>query len=80
MDTTQVDAKELCVRATHIMADGTLEDFEAVVHPDARNREDVDEPPASRGRGPLGLLRHRALAAQRLRRVALGYSRHRRRR
>jgi hypothetical protein len=52
MNTTQVDAKELCVRATHIMADGTLEDFEAVVHPDARNREDVDEPPASRGRGP----------------------------
>jgi predicted ester cyclase len=52
MDTTQVDAKELCVRATHIMADGILENFEAVVHPDARNREDVDEPPASRGRGP----------------------------
>lgn len=52
MDTTHVDAKELCVRSIHIMADGTPEDFEAVVHPDARNREDVDEPPASRGRGP----------------------------
>ena len=52
MDTTHVDVKELCVRATHIMADGKFEDFEAVVHPDARNREDVDEPPASRGRGP----------------------------
>jgi hypothetical protein len=52
MDTTHVDAKELCVRQIQTMADGTLEDFEAVVHPDARNREDVDEPPASRGRGP----------------------------
>jgi predicted ester cyclase len=45
-------AKERCVRATHLMADGTLEDFEAVIHPEARNREDIDEPPASRGRGP----------------------------
>jgi predicted ester cyclase len=52
MDTTHTDTKELCVRATRIMADGTLEDFEAVVHPDARNREDVGEPPASRGSGP----------------------------
>jgi predicted ester cyclase len=52
MDTIHVDAKELCVRSMHIMADGTPEDFEAVVHSDARNREDVDEPPASRGRGP----------------------------
>jgi len=52
MDTTRTDAKELCIRATRIMADGTFKDFEAVVHPDARNREDVDEPPATRGRGP----------------------------
>jgi predicted ester cyclase len=52
MDTTYVDAKELCVRSVHIMADGTREDFEAIVHPDARNREAVDEPPATRGRGP----------------------------
>jgi predicted ester cyclase len=52
MDTTHLDAKELGVRATSIMADGTLEDFEALVHPEARNREDVDESPASRGRGP----------------------------
>jgi predicted ester cyclase len=35
-----------------MMADGTLEDFRAVMHPNARNREDVKEPPASRGRGP----------------------------
>ena len=52
MDTTRISSKELCVRAIRIMADGALEDFEAVVHPEARNREDVDEPPASRGRGP----------------------------
>ena len=52
MDATRTDNKELCVRATYIMADGSLEDFEALVHPEARNREDVDEPPASRGRGP----------------------------
>jgi len=51
MDTTHTDLKELCVRSVHVMADGTLEDFEAVFHPDARNREDVDEPPATRGRG-----------------------------
>ena len=52
MDTTHVDVKELSVRSIHVMADGTLEDFEDVVHPEARNREDVDEPPATRGRGP----------------------------
>lgn len=52
MDTTHIDAKELCVRATQIMADGTLEDLEAVIHPDARNREAIDEPPATRGHGP----------------------------
>jgi predicted ester cyclase len=34
-----------------VTTDSALEDFAAVVHPDARNREDVDEPPASRGRG-----------------------------
>jgi predicted ester cyclase len=52
METTHIDAKELCVRSVHIMADGAFEDFEEIVHPEARNREDVDEPPASRGRGP----------------------------
>lgn len=35
-----------------MMADGALEDFRAVVHPDAVNREAEDEPPTSRGRGP----------------------------
>ncbi|HST82291.1 MAG TPA: ester cyclase [Kineosporiaceae bacterium] len=52
MTTTSTDAKQLALRSIQIMADGTFEDFEAVVHPQAHNREDVDEPPASRGRGP----------------------------
>ena len=52
MDTTSIDNKELCARSVHIMADGNPEDFEAIIHPDARNREAVDEPPATRGRGP----------------------------
>ena len=52
MNITHVDPKELCIRSVEIMVDGSFEEFEAIVHPDARNREDVDEPPASRGRGP----------------------------
>jgi hypothetical protein len=32
MTRTDFGPKELCVRATHLMADGSLEDFEAVVH------------------------------------------------
>jgi predicted ester cyclase len=32
--------------------DTTQIDVEAIAHPDALNREGVDEPPASRGRGP----------------------------
>jgi predicted ester cyclase len=50
--TASTDAKQLARRAIQIMADGTPEDFEAVVHAEAHNLEDVDEPPASRGRGP----------------------------
>jgi len=46
------DAKALCLRSMDIMVDGSLADFEAVVHPDAVNHEAKDEPPASRGRGP----------------------------
>jgi len=52
MTNIHADAKSVCRRATLMMADGTLEDFEAVVHPDAVNREAKDEPPTSRGRGP----------------------------
>ena len=47
-----MDARSLAIRAVEIMADGSLEDFEAVIHPEAHNRESVQEPPASRGRGP----------------------------
>lgn len=50
--TVTTDVKQLAVRSIQVMADGTLEDFDAVVHPDARNLEDLAEPPASRGRGP----------------------------
>ncbi len=45
-------AKEVCVRSLQIMAAGDLKDFEAVIHPEAVNREAVAEPGASRGRGP----------------------------
>ncbi len=49
----QLDANiALCVRSVMIMAEGTLPDFAAVVHPAAVNREAKDEPPASRGLGP----------------------------
>jgi predicted ester cyclase len=46
------DAKALCVRSMDIMVDGSLADFESVVHPDAVNHEARDEPPVSRGTGP----------------------------
>lgn len=46
------DAKAVCARSMEIMADGTPDDFAEVIHPDAYNRESVDEPPATRGRGP----------------------------
>lgn len=46
------ELKALCSRSINIMADGNLSDFEAVVHPDARNREAAAEPPATRGTGP----------------------------
>ena len=46
------DAKALCRRSVEIMTNGSIEDFETVVHPDAVNREAKDEPPACGGRGP----------------------------
>jgi predicted ester cyclase len=51
-DETLQAAKDLCIRAMQIMADGTREQFDELVHPDAHNRESKDEPPATRGRGP----------------------------
>jgi predicted ester cyclase len=49
---TTLDAKDLRVRSFQLMVDGSLDDFAAVVHPDALNREAKDEPPETRGRGP----------------------------
>ncbi len=45
-------AKALALRSMQIMVDGTRADFDAVVHPDAVNRESKDEPPETRGTGP----------------------------
>ena len=45
-------AKALCVRLLHAVANGTPADFEAMVHPEAVNREAGAEPPGTRGRGP----------------------------
>ncbi|MET0145012.1 MAG: ester cyclase [Ilumatobacteraceae bacterium] len=49
---TADDAKAIAIRSMQIMVDGTRAEFDAVVHPDAINREGKDEPPESRGRGP----------------------------
>ncbi len=46
------EAKAVCIRSFAAMAGGDLRDLEAIVHPDAVNREAKDEPPAARGRGP----------------------------
>src|SRR5260370_28391708 len=46
------DPKAVWLRRMHIMADGGLADFEAVIHPDAVNREASAEPPDCRGCGP----------------------------
>ncbi|MET9214768.1 MULTISPECIES: ester cyclase [unclassified Nocardia] len=43
---------DLAVRSIQIMGAGELADFEEVVHPEAYNREGVQEPPACRGNGP----------------------------
>lgn len=52
--TTSTDPRALCLRSIEIMATGAEADFHAVVHPDAVNREAVDEPPACRVPGPTG--------------------------
>jgi predicted ester cyclase len=46
------DPKAVCVRSLRIMADGDLREFEALIHPEAVNREAANEPVAARGRGP----------------------------
>lgn len=49
---TADDAKAVCVRSLHAMANGDLGKFEDVFHPAATNREAGDEPKAARGQGP----------------------------
>jgi predicted ester cyclase len=43
---------DVAIRSMRIMNDGSLDDFEEVVHPEAVNREAAAEPPTCRGRGP----------------------------
>jgi len=50
--TPTTDLKSIALRSMLIMRDGTLEDFEEIVHPEAVNREATEEPPESRGPGP----------------------------
>ena len=73
------DAKALAVRSIHIMGNGTLEEFDELLHPEFLNHEAKDEPPAAREPRPGRLLRHRAVAARRVRGAALGDRRGRRR-
>jgi predicted ester cyclase len=47
-------AAAMCVASMRLMADGTLADFERVVHPDAINHEARQEPPDARRPGPAG--------------------------
>jgi predicted ester cyclase len=42
----------VCRRCLEVFTDGDLADFEAVIHPEAVNREAATQPPANRGRGP----------------------------
>ena len=50
--TTADTARALAIRSIQIMAEGERADFDAVIHPQATNREAKAEPPATRGRGP----------------------------
>ncbi len=50
-----VAAKTTCVRMFDAIAHGDLSDFEALVHPEAVNREASTQPPENRQGGPEGL-------------------------
>jgi predicted ester cyclase len=54
-DTTTKDATAVAIASMHAMASGTLEEFHALYTSDAVNREAKDEPPATRGTGPVAL-------------------------
>lgn len=49
---TTTHAGDIAVRSIQIMADGERSDFDALIHPEARNLEDVVGPPGGRTRGP----------------------------
>jgi hypothetical protein len=49
---TADDPKAICARSIHIMGNGDLGEFEAVIHAEAVNREAGHEPMAARGSGP----------------------------
>jgi predicted ester cyclase len=48
------DAKSIAVRSIHTMANGSRADFDAVIHPQAVDRENKVQPPSSRVPGPAG--------------------------
>src|SRR5262245_40239588 len=47
---------DVTLRHLRAMVDGDLDDFVALTHPQAVNREALTEPPAARGRGPEAFL------------------------
>lgn len=53
MDTT-TRAGDIAVRSILLMADGERADFDALIHPEAVNREGLVEPPECRVGGPAG--------------------------
>jgi predicted ester cyclase len=52
MSTLTHDPKSAAVNSIHHMADGTLQEFADLYHPDAFTRERNAAPPAARGHGP----------------------------
>ena len=57
------DLAQLAERSIQGVIQGLAAELEAVVHPDATNREAAAEPPATRGRGPAAFLATSRLAA-----------------
>lgn len=51
---TTLDARASAIESLHAMAGGTREDLVRLIHPEAVNREAVDEPPAASIPGPDG--------------------------
>ena len=64
---TVTDVGTIAARSILAMADGEPADFDALIHPEAVNREGRIEPPECRVGWPGRLLRDRALAADRVR-------------